>query len=392
MLSPWCAVPASIPAAGIANVGNRMVAVVGAVRATQPWIWETAGAVALSLLLLNVVLVVALALGRVRRHARERRERQFRVRLEEILAELSAQTSRGDPGWVRGQISRLGELHRPIVALAVIERMRPASEEEREHTLRVLREAGGVDLLVRASRGRVPWRRAGAISALGWIGAAETVPLMVERLTDRNRSVRESAARALGQIGEPCGLQPLGELFRAPGAVGEGVVYDALIGFGAEAEPVFTGALRSPIESVRVASCFGVATVSEPAAARSLLEPLLDDDAPVVRAAAAESLAQLGGELIPDALARASRDEQAGVRSAASSALGSYDDPRAVALALGSLVDPDRETAVRAAEALVRLSLRPAAGPAAGGALEDEAGAWPVERALVFTRIGKAEE
>ena len=99
--------------------------------------------------------------------------------------------------------------------------------------------------------------------------------MLLERLSDRSRNVRESAVRALGRIGDMRALPALGELFHAPGPVGAGVVYDALIGVGPEAGPVFVRGLRSQVESVRIASCFGVAALAEPRAARPLLRPLL---------------------------------------------------------------------------------------------------------------------
>jgi HEAT repeat protein len=107
-----------------------------------------------------------------------------------------------------------------------------------------------------------------------------------------------------------------------------------------------------------------------------------------VRSSAAESLGQVGGERLPDALAHATRDEQATVRSAATGALGSFDDPRGVELALNALLDSDRDTAVRAGESLVRLSRRPLAGAAAREALRREEAAWPVERALILAPLG----
>ena len=100
------------------------------------------------------------------------------------------------------EIGRFDELERPIAATMLIERMKPASEEERLQTLAVLREAGAVDSLVRSTARGLPWRRALATRTLGWIGAEETVPVLIERLSDRNRYVRESAVRALGRIGD----------------------------------------------------------------------------------------------------------------------------------------------------------------------------------------------
>ena len=91
---------------------------------------------------------------------------------------------------------------RPIAATMLIERMKPASDEERLQTLAVLREAGAVDSLMHSTARGLPWRRALATRTLGWIGADETVPVLIERLSDRNRYVRESAVRALGRIGD----------------------------------------------------------------------------------------------------------------------------------------------------------------------------------------------
>ena len=254
--------------------------------------------------------------------------------------------------------------------------------------LEELREVGAVELLVDSTGSRIPWRRALAVRTLGWAGAKETVPLLIDRAGDRSRYVREAAVRALGRVGDPQALPLLGDLFRAPGRVASGVVFDALVSFGAAAAPTFAGALRSDHESVRVASCFGVAAVCDPEQARAELTPLVADPQSPVRAAAAEALGQVGGGVLPAALARASRDEVATVRVAAMRALGVYDDPQAVELAVNALLDPDRDTAVSAGESLVRLARRPATVAAAEEALARSARAWPVERALVMDSVG----
>ena len=365
-----------------------MFLIAGVAAAEQPWPRAIAGVVVLTLLFLNVLVLVGVHARRLRQYFRTRRAKQFHGRVEEILAELDPATRVRDPRWLRAQIGGFDELERPIAATMLVERMKPASEEERLQTLAVLREAGTVASLARSTARGLPWRRALAIRTLGWIGAEETVPVLIERLSDRNRHVRESAVRALGRIGDPLALPSLAELFRSPGRVGPGVIYEALVAFGPEAEPVFVDALGSEIGSVRVASCFGVAVLSEPESARRLLEPLLGDGAVPVRSAAAESLEQIAGERLPDALAHATRDERATVRSAATGALGSYDDPRGVELAVNALLDPDRDVAVRAGESLVRLSRGPLAGEAARLALLREESAWPVERALTLSSLG----
>jgi HEAT repeat protein len=117
----------------------------------------------------------------------------------------------------------------------LIERLRPMSVEERTQALEALREVDAIPLLVRSTRRWMPWRRALAARTLGWIGAGEAVPALLERLDDGNRRVRESAVRALGRIGDLRALPQLDELFRAPGSLGAGVVYDALVSLGAPA-------------------------------------------------------------------------------------------------------------------------------------------------------------
>jgi HEAT repeat protein len=362
--------------------------VIALAEAKQPWFWEITGGVAAALVVLNVAALVAVHARRVRQSLRGRRERAFRARIEEALAELDATSATRDPEWLGAQIRRFDELQRPIAATMLIERIEPASEVERAHALEVLRQAGAIDALVRSTGRRMPWRRALAIRTLGWIGADEAVLVLMDKVSDRSRSVRETAVRALARIGDARAVPLLAGLFRAPGTVGGGVVYDALVSFGPTVAPVFSGALQSGIESVRVASCFGVAAVSPPEDARRVLEPLLADATAPVRAAAAESLGQVGGGQVPEGLVRASRDEQAAVRSAAVGALGFFDDPSSVELASNALLDPDRDTAVRAGEALVQLSRRPVAGPVATEALRRAKTAWPVERALTYASLG----
>jgi HEAT repeat protein len=363
---------------------------VGLAETEHLWVWAAAGSIAALLVLLNLVLLVAVHARRLRQVVRGRRATRCRARVEEVLAELEPQARGHDPQWLRTQVERFDELERPIAASMLIERMKPAAEEERREALEYLREAGVIDVLMRATRRRMPWRRALAIRTLGWVGADEAVPVLLDRLADRNRHVREAAVRALGRIGDDRALAHLGELFLEPGAVAAGVVYDALIAYGPAASPIFRDGLGSPLESVRVAACFGIAAAAEADAARALLEPALSDEHPPVRAAAAEGLGHVGSGSVPDRLAAASRDEHAAVRRAAIRALGAFDDAHAVELAAAALPDPDREAAIRAAEALVRLSHLPAAADAARDALGRSEDTWTVERARTLASLGAA--
>src|SRR5262249_10912314 len=150
-----------------------------------------------------------------------------------------------DPEWLRKQIARFDELERPVAATMLIERLKPASEDERRRTLEALREIGTTDALARSTPPRIPWRRALAIRTPGWVGAAETVPVGTDRALGAERRVRESAVRALGRSGSASAVSPLESLFRSPGRVGSGIVYDALVAYGRDGEPVFADGLGS---------------------------------------------------------------------------------------------------------------------------------------------------
>jgi HEAT repeat protein len=331
----------------------------------QEIFWRSAGAIALVLLVANVTVLVAVHVGRLARARLRRREARCRVRLEALLAELERGPDAAGLARLRREVARLDRLERAVAGELLVERLEAASDAERARVAAGLRAIGALDVMLHATTRRVPWRRALAIRTLGWTGAAEGVPTLIERLSDRNRYVRECAVRALGRTGDPRALAPLGELFRSPGSVGGGVVYDALVAFGAAAERIFAGGLRSDDEAVRIASCFGVAAAADAAYARELLDPLVTDPSPRVRGAAVESLGQIGGAALPDGLARASRDEEPTVRTAGAVALGAFDDPRSVDLLSNMLLDPDRDTVIRAGESLVLLTRLPSAGPAA---------------------------
>ena len=361
-------------------------AVLGALPGQQPLVWIVADAVAVVLVVVNVALIAIVLVRRMRRRAREHRAGLFRARFEALLAESGPGTG-ADPNAVHALISRLDSFERPIAGSLLIERLLVASPAERAQTLAWAREIGGLDVLLRSSRRWTPWRRAMAVRVLGLVGADEAVPMLIARLSDRNRYVRDAAVRALGRIGDRRALPMLAELHTNPGRVAPGLTYEALLAFRSDAVPVFVEGLRSSNEHVRIASVYGIGTVSEPESARTRLEQIMADGAPSVRAAAAEMLGRLGGASVPEELARASRDEHRAVRRAAVSALATYDDPRSLQLALSALDDPDRDTAIRAGETLVCLTRLPDVGTDAK-TLTATAEAWPLDRARVLASLG----
>ena len=124
---------------------------------SSPWLWESMAAITLVLVSLNVLLLVFVHGRRIRQYLRGGRER-FHARIEEILARLEASPSFRDRVWLRWQISGFDELERPLAAVALVARLRPASAEERREVLATLREVGAVELLVGSTGSRIPGR------------------------------------------------------------------------------------------------------------------------------------------------------------------------------------------------------------------------------------------
>lgn len=350
----------------------------------QTWFWAVTDVVVGVFLFLNVLLLVVVHTRRLRTASRRRRAARFGVRLQQLVADQGPGAA--DVSTLSKRVKGFNELERPIAADLVMERLRGASPEERQRTLAWMRQVGAIEVLLRSARRWQPWRRALAIRVLGLAGAAEAVPLLIERLSDRSRYVREASVRALGRIGDDRALPALAELFARPGEAGAGIVYEAVLAFGTGAAHVFDEGLRSANEHVRVASVFGIGSVVEGTAAAAQLAPMLGDESPLVRASAAQLLETVGSGRVQDSLARATHDEQRSVRRAAVSALASYDDPESLQLAVQALGDPDRDAAIRAGETLFRLSRLPGVGADTRRVLATTE-AWPIERARVLASL-----
>jgi hypothetical protein len=135
-------------------------------------------------------------------------------RVERVLAELDPATRTHDPDWLRQQIAGFDELERPIAARMLIERLKPASQEEREETLDALRTAGVIELVAHSTSQRMPWRRALAIRTLGWVGATEAVPLLIEEVGLRRYRSRDLMLFGTWSLAELLWYRPLTALWR----------------------------------------------------------------------------------------------------------------------------------------------------------------------------------
>jgi len=337
-------------------------------------------------------IVVLMAIG-ISRHletveAGRRRER-VRAELGPLFSRfLQSQHPVDLADELRPAFSRMDATHRPVAAVLVTDVMSEASPSQKEELRDALDEAGLVELGHPGTRRFSPWRRALACEMLGKIGAPRSVPVLLARLKDRRPEVRTAAVQALGDIGSAEAVPALSEALLERRVAPTNIVNYALRRIGREAMPTFERGIGSTDPIIRISSCFGLsAAATERDACAFRLAVVLDTDSDTrVRAAAAAALGILGGDDAPVALRRATTDPDVHVRRSSVRALGSFDDPASVQTLDERTEDEDRETAIRAGEALLALARRPRAAPEARACLESSS-AWAVEYAQTVAEV-----
>src|SRR4051794_18483695 len=304
---------------------------------------------------------------------------------------LDGEDPEQDAKELRAAIAGLGRQSRPVAAWLALDGLKDTDEATRGAVREVLRECGAVEIAERATRGRMPWRRALACEFLGTIGTEHSVHVLVERLQDKRAEVRRAAARALGELGDPAAAAAITALFLAREGVPIGVASDALTRLGPAGTEAFKEGLVSPESTVRVTCCFGIASVINPTARDEVLalleERLRVDDDSRVRSAAASAMKWLPGEVAPAALLGALADPSPTVRRSAAKSLGAFDDPAAVEALADTVTDLDRETALRSAESLLALSDGARAGAPSRRTLATSH-AWTVESVRAVEELG----
>ena len=170
-------------------------------------------------------------------------------------------------------------------------------------------------------------RDAPATRTLVKIGARAVGPL-IGSLNDQNGNVRQAAAEALGQIGDPRAVEPL------------------------------IGVLKDENEKVRRATAEALSRIRDPLAVEPLIGVLKDNDR-LVREDAVRALGQIGDPRAVEPLIAALHDHEEYVRADAARALGKIGDPHAVEPLIGAFNDQNANVRMAAAAALDGLAWSP---------------------------------
>jgi HEAT repeat protein len=283
---------------------------------------------------------------------------------QSTTSELIAQLSHPNPQVQAKAVEQLGELGdraavEPILKLLVANSDRSLQWNiiralEKLHDVRAI---PGLILVLGTSDDYSS--RFDASRALGSFGA-EAVDLLLSELRNPNPEIRAGVADALGRIKDPRTARALGVVIQDSVDAVRETAAKALAEIGAtEALNPLLKAATDPSPNVRAASMHALGTVNESKAVDAIVAGLKDPN-PFVRSSAARSLD--GG--LPEGLTPlidALSDKDPSVRSAAVSSLGSFKYPQAAAALKEALNDSAltiRMDAVRALAKLGELDVR----------------------------------
>ena len=320
-----------------------------------------------------------------------RLERRLAVR-KGVYRDMVAGLATDERALLQPAILRADTLYDLEALEAVLEEQARSSTDRPAWLLDAYDRLGLVDKYVERLTHARQWRdRAFAAELLGRVGSAKAVPVLlatVQATRTEDADVREIALRALARIADPRAVGPLldalrsSEVWLAPRIAdilsrhGE-LVVDPLIALleqpgrqparawaanilgevhAERAFPVLVRSLGDLEDEVRGKAASSLGRLGDRRAVPYLLEHLLSDPAPFVRARIAGALGQFGSADVIDRLVRALGDPAWWVRMRSVEALEQIGEVAEGPL-LVALDDADPEIRSRAAVALERLGV-----------------------------------
>ena len=226
---------------------------------------------------------------------------------------------------------------------------------ERERLSRLLEECGLVNAALLDLHGRSAVRRARAADLLGRASVQRSAPELIRLLGDRDGDVRQTAARALGLIGNSAAVPALLRTMEE-GTVPLNTSTMAILRMDRGARAPLIDGLRAESELVRAMSAELLGRLGAVSALPELSDVVTSDPSLEVRIRAVRALGLIGAPGSVDALATAMGSRQpVALRAVATRALGRVGGPRTITLLRGALDAPEHVVAMNAAQALAAL-------------------------------------
>ena len=269
---------------------------------------------------------------------------------------LRAQPSAKPPSTQKSKISK--RVVRRLMANAGGEGKSPPSRSERCEAIEELGQSGIVEaipLLVKLSATSAePLKvRETAAAALGDLGDPESLPALVELLDAPESEIRQAALTALGKLGDRRAVRPLIH-YGLHHPHSKFLAWDAVVKLGEEAVIDLRDALGSSDDSLVLESIVLVGRLKS-AKAVPLLIQVIETRSPLFRSHAAESLGQIGDRRAVSTLVALLKDADPAVRANATSALIRIPDRQALDPLRQMLSDDDDDVRVHALQALAEI-------------------------------------
>lgn len=181
---------------------------------------------------------------------------------------------------------------------------------------------------------------------------ADDVQEHMAALMDDDWGIREEAAVALGELGDPRAVPPLVAALKDPDRAVRAAAIRALEAIGTPSVPTLGQCLRDPDLSVQEAAAAVLSTIGDERIVEHLISALESPDW-IVRMYAAKGLGRIGDVRAIEPLCGLLQDQVKAVREDGASALGALGDS-AVQVLVNMLTNNEWLTRLRAVEALGR--------------------------------------
>lgn len=337
--------------------------------------------VVLGACVLLVILVVAV---RARRHSRTQRDEMLLSPLRPPL--ITVASGEDDDGSAAEELTWATGMSRTVLDRNIVGMLTKIRGVPAEQLVRVLEVHGAVDAAVQELTSRSSVKRARAAQLLGLARVEATVPQLVVALGDEAMEVRNSAAYALGLIGDPAAAGPVLAAIGAPErGLPAATAAEALQSMGVGISDVLRDGMADDNARTRMVAAH---LSSERSFTQSLpeLRRLLGTDPDLtVRETSATAIGRLGRGEDVDILARhTAESEPLPLRRACVVALGELGQTDAVPALAALLEDSDPRLAELAATALLGM------GPDGSGALSEHEDQAAVRTARLLASLQKA--
>jgi len=296
-----------------------------------------------------------------------------------------------DRALLEPQLRELATLRDFDALEAVLEEQARGATERPGWLLDAYDRLGLVDKYVERLRTATKWReRAFAAELLGRVGNAKAVPALLETVAatrTEDADVREIALRALARIGDPRAVPPLVEALKRSEVWLVPRIADILTRHGALAIDPMIAFLEDP--GRHPARAWAASILGEVGAARAfpILVHALNDLDDEVRAKSASALGRIGdGRAVGYLLDHLLSDPAPFVRARIAQALGQFDEPEVIERLVRALGDPAWWVRIRSVEALEQVGAE-AEGPLLL-ALDDSDPEIRIRAAVALERLG----